>query len=149
MAIKIQKPYTKTKRVGLDCGEGLTEQSHKRECDMNYILADYARTGIVRHVAKHQGRYDDVTVQDFQEAMFLVKGAQDMFLELPAETRKEFDNDPVKFLDYVQDPANKEKLKEKGLLGGNDGLKADGTPSAAPISDNDKTAAPGGDQTES
>ena len=34
---------------------------------MNYILRDYSKTGIIRHAKKHQGMYDDITVQTLTE----------------------------------------------------------------------------------
>ena len=39
-----------------------------------------------------------------------------MFMTVPAHIRAEFDNDPAKFLAFVQDDANTEKMREMGLL---------------------------------
>ena len=33
----------------LGTGKGLTEQSHAKETDINYILKDYVRTGYMKH----------------------------------------------------------------------------------------------------
>lgn len=127
------------RRVTLDTGPGLTEQAHKQECDINYILREAVSTGMVRHLAKHQGRYDDVSVQDFQQAMGIVQRTTKMFEALPSKIRKEVGGDPAKFLKFVQDPANKTRLEELGMLKGNDGIKGDGSPSGAPIPDPEPT----------
>ena len=131
--MKIQKPFTKTKRVTLDTGPGLTEQSHKNETDINFILRDYKRTGFIKHAKENQGRYDDISVQDFQEAMFIVANAQNMFNELPGVIRKEFQNDPTRFMEFVHNPANETRMRELGILVGNDGIDMNGVATNAPV----------------
>lgn len=130
--MKIQKAYTETERPKIDTGEGLTEQAHKEECDMNYILRDYQKTGTIRHAKQHQGQYDDVSVQDFQEAILLVKKTQEMFEGLPSNIRKECNNNPAEFLKFAQNPNNKDRMQELGMLKGNDGLDRHGALTSAP-----------------
>ena len=129
----IKKALERHKGSTVDTGEGLTEQAHKNECDMNYILRDYKRTGFIRHAKDNQGRYDDVSVQDFQDAMFIVAEANNMFAELPAAVRKDFNNDPAAFLGFVQNPENQEKLQSMGIIKGNDGVDLQGMPTKAPL----------------
>lgn len=136
MNIPVRKEKTIARRdrklcPTIDCGEGLTEQAHKSTCDINKILADYARTGFMRHAKEHEGKYDDVSAVDFQEAQFIVANVKNMFEGLPSEIRKEFDHDPAKFLDYAQDPKNGEELAKRGILAGNDGLDIAGAYNAA------------------
>lgn len=116
----------------IDTGEGLTEQSHKNECDMNYILKDYARTGFIKHANQNAGQYDDVTSVDFQSAMDTVANVKSMFEGLPSAVRAEFSHNPSQFLDYVQNPANTQALAERGILHGNDGIDIRGAYTAAP-----------------
>lgn len=125
--MEFQKAYRETERPTVNTGEGLTEQAHKRETDINYILRDYERTGFIKHAKQHQGTYDDISVQDFQEAMFIVKQAQNMFSELPGAVKKRFSNDPREFLSFVQNPANLEEMGRLGILKGNDGIDIKGT----------------------
>ena len=128
--INLRKPLhreeqeTKNK---IHTGEGLTEQSHKEETDMNYILREYTKHGYIKHSKENQGRYDDITVQDFQEAMFIVKESERMFSELPANIRKRFEQDPKKFLAFVQDKNNIQEMHSLGILKGNDGIDIKGT----------------------
>lgn len=123
---EVRRPIT------LDCGPGMTEQAHKHETDMNYILRDYAKTGLMKHAREHEGRYDDVSVQDFQEAMFIVKEAENMFNDLPSQIRKRFNQSPAEFLDFVQNPENKDEMQRLGILRGNDGVDIKGAVTNAP-----------------
>ena len=133
MEITVKKALERHKGSVVDTGEGLTEQAHKNETDMNFILRDYKRTGFIRHAKDNQGRYDDISVQDFQEAMFVVAEANNMFAELPANIRKDFNNDPSQFLGFVQNPDNQEKLQKMGIIKGNDGVDLKGMPTTAPL----------------
>lgn len=131
------EPLIRTRRPREYCptvetGQGLTEQSHKQECDINYILKDYARTGFMKHANQNAGQYDDVTSVDFQEAMNTVANVKSLFEGLPSGVRAEFGNNPSSFLDYVQNPANSEALAQRGILAGNDGIDISGAYTAAP-----------------
>lgn len=119
-------------RVTLDTGPGKTEQSHKKDTDMNYILRGYQKTGLIRHAKEHAGKYDDIAVQDFQEAIFIVTNAQRQFDELPSNIRKRFGNNPAEFLEFVQNPENKAEMQTLGILQGNDGIDASGAVTTAP-----------------
>lgn len=104
---------------------------------MNVILADYSRTGFMKHAKVNQGRYDDVSAIDFQTAMTTVANANSMFESLPANVRKRFSNNPTNFLEFVQNPNNKAEMKSLGILKGNDGIDINGalvpSPQADPI----------------
>ncbi len=102
--------------ITFDKKEDRTEQSHKKECDVNYILRKYAKTGVLEHVKKHEGQYADIPAQDFREAMEIIALSKSMFEELPSEARKKFHNDTAEFLEFVQDPKNKPELHKMGLL---------------------------------
>lgn len=131
--MKIRNAYTRGKdKPTIDTGDTLTEQSHKAETDMNYILREYSRTGFIKHSKENQGRYDDVTVTDFTEALILVTNSQRMFNELPAPVRSRFQNDPGKFLEFVQDKNNLQEMHKLGILKGNDGIDIKGTQTNVP-----------------
>ena len=94
-----------------------TKQSFAKECDINEILKQFRRTGMINHVAKHQGYYGDFTNGvTYQGAMQVIAEANSMFESLPAHVRAEFENDPAKFLDFVHDESNEERMKELGLI---------------------------------
>lgn len=112
--------------VTIECGPGLTEQSHKKQCDINYILKGYAKTGLIQHAHKHEGKYDDYSGIDFQTAQNIVAEAKSMFEALPALVRQEFGHDVARFLDFARDPENGKKMEEMGITPGVDGIDANG-----------------------
>jgi phage internal scaffolding protein len=108
-------------QLGIDSGahvfeESKTEQSHKSEVDINNIVK---RAGARELIAKvnslQEWTYDDVTNNDFQEAMNAIIKARDTFTSVPSAIRKQFDNDPAKFMDFVRNPDNQSELVEMGL----------------------------------
>lgn len=96
--------------------EGRTKQSFKAECDINNIMARFQKTGVLAFANQHEARYGDVTGVDFAEAMRIVADARSMFADMPARLRDRFQNDPARFLEFVQNPANKEEARALGLL---------------------------------
>ena len=54
-------------------------------------------------------------VPDFQEALNIVNEANALFGSLSSDVRKRFDNDPAKFLEFCNDPANGDELVSLGL----------------------------------
>lgn len=111
--------------------ESKVEQSQRFLTDVNRLLEPAMKKGLLRHVTKFAGEYDDIPVRTYQEAQMIVAKAKTMYQKLPADIRKEF-NTPDKFLKFVQDPKNAERMQQMGILKGNDGLTAKGTPSGAP-----------------
>lgn len=94
-------------------GKSRTVQSFKDQCDINKILHKAARTGTLTHLAKHEPQYGDFVGFDYTESVERIAAAKSMFMELPAEVRNEFDQDPGKFLDFVNKPENVDNLAEK------------------------------------
>lgn len=121
MAFAIYDKTGKIKRnaVVLDCSNDplITEQSHKSEVDINNIIRRHGVDMIAKAAALQAPnmRFDDVTGNDFQEAMNIILKAEDSFNQLPSKIRKEFNNNPAEFLDFVQNPDNKDRMIELGL----------------------------------
>lgn len=105
-------------RVSFDCGnDRITKQSHKQECDINFILGQYKRTGILNHINRNSPLYADLPDNlDYQQALATVATAANSFSSLPAVVRDYFDNDPSRFLAAFQDPSQLAKLQEFGLV---------------------------------
>jgi phage internal scaffolding protein len=100
-----------------DQDPGLTEQSHSSACDINKIMANYEKTGLVPVPQSRVPKYGDFSqVNDYQTALNLVMEAEDAFMSLPANVRSEFDHDPAKFLAAVEDPQERAKLVDRGVL---------------------------------
>lgn len=109
-------------RVSINLGAtkenpGRTKQSFRDECDINLIVPQANKTGLLTHITASGGRYEDLSnAPDYQTALNLVISADAAFQELPAGIRKTFDNDPETFLSFMDDPENAEKCIEMGLM---------------------------------
>lgn len=104
-------------RVVVDTGEEtIVKQAFKDECDINSIMARFARTGVITHIARHNPSYGEASPQDLREALDIIASAQESFDDLPASLRAKFDFDPLKFYEFVQEPANRPEMASLGLL---------------------------------
>lgn len=126
--------YRIHERVTLNCGtKQMTKQSHKDECDIHNILKQYQRTGIVRHIAKHQARYEDLPDPiEFQEAMNIKIAAEEAFSSLPAKLRARYQNDAGQFLAALNDPEEADFLRDMGVLAPKKAAEAPEPPAATP-----------------
>ena len=96
--------------------ETRTKQEFKTQCDINCVIKNYDKTGLITHVNNAKAQYGDFTaVNEYQEALNIVVDSQAAFAELPSEIRKRFNNDPGKFLEFVTDPKNIDEMVELGL----------------------------------
>lgn len=94
----------------------LTKQSEAAACDINNIMAPYARMDMKELLAADPGQYLDLADGNtFHEAMNIICDATEKFDALPANIRSAFNNDPEAFLTYAADPKNLEGMVEMGL----------------------------------
>lgn len=104
-----------------DYEKSLTKQAFKDECDINKIVKRFTKMP-VDDVSKmlgtpFQGYYDDFSdVGDLRTVYERIAQAEESFLGLPAKVRADFQNDPVAFLEFSQNPENEKKMREYGLL---------------------------------
>lgn len=95
-----------------------TKQSFVAECDINNILKQYKKTGIISHInaAAAKGTYQDLPDQvDYQEALNTVIRAEESFATLPSAVRDRFGNDPAEFMAFMADPKNIDEAISLGL----------------------------------
>lgn len=117
----------------LECKDpSLAVQASKDEADLNVIVKKYLRTGELPQT--RQVAYMDLSAMpNLQEALHMVADAEAAFMDIPADVRKYFDNDPVKLVAFASDDKNHAKAIELGLI----------PPPAPPVSAAGQ-AAPGG-----
>lgn len=95
----------------------LTKQSDAVDCDVNVLFKRFERTGQLPNMIVRDATYGDFSnVPTYQEAVEVVRRADEQFQALDVSLRNRFDNDPSKFLAFVTDPANVDSLEEMGLL---------------------------------
>lgn len=98
-------------------GPLMTKQSMKNECDINNILNQYKKTGIITHVQAARPTYEDLPdASDFQEAQNVLIAASQAFDGLPSKVRDHYANDPYLFLAAISDESQHDQLREFGVL---------------------------------
>lgn len=110
--VRVRKNFTQPSR---------TKQSFASECDINLIMKKFAKVQGVEYLSKYNGYVggqfgDFSTVTDYRSAIEQVRSAEDVFMRIPAQIRRQFGDDAATFLDFVQNPANKEELIKMGLV---------------------------------
>jgi len=134
--------------IACDPSESKTQQSAAQECDINYIMQRYEKTGILPDLIKADPRYGDFSaVPDYQKAMEIVAHAEEQFAALDAPIRRRFNDDPANFLGFCEDPQNVDELVKLGLATRRDpspggSVPVAGSPSAGTGAANSE--APGG-----
>lgn len=119
----MRSAYSKPKPSTIICDDGITEQHHSEECDVNNILATYMKTGVLPPVDPN-AKYGDLSDFDYQSLQNQIANANSLFEQLPENVRYRFGNEPYRFLNFVQDEKNYDELVEMGL--------ANNTPTASP-----------------
>jgi phage internal scaffolding protein len=115
--IYIDKETGKRKVVTINDLPSKTDKSWKDACDASKIVHRMQQTGICSHLAAGQGNYLDVSeVPDLIGALNQVQSATNAFMSLPAKIRARFENNMVKYVEFLQDPANVEEAIELGLM---------------------------------
>lgn len=104
--------------TALKCEDkSLAQQQFKEESDINFIANKFALTGEAPQLPdgfQWGARFDQVF--DYQTAMNAVVAGERAFMTLPAKVRKEFDNDPQKLLEFLEEPKNKDEAIRLGLI---------------------------------
>lgn len=102
--------------TGLYCDDpSLAIQSQKAEADINNIVKAFGVTGRLPESVRLPSYGDFDGVSDYRSAIEAVRQAEASFLQVPANIRATFDNNPQLFLEYCSNPSNLAQLREWGL----------------------------------
>jgi phage internal scaffolding protein len=114
---RFRNSYDPSRPIGSDTGrETRTKQSFKDECDINSILRRYETSGQITHLNKGNASFGDFTqALPYDEAIRIVRQAEERFMSLSARVRERFQNDPSQFLAFADNPANLEEMVAMGL----------------------------------
>lgn len=94
----------------------LTVQADRNEVDINRIVARIER-GLAIPIFEGEPFYGDVSeLGGLQEAIMKVKESEKLFMQYPASMREKFDNDPVKFVEFLSDSKNLDEARTMGLV---------------------------------
>lgn len=101
---------------GLECKDvSLAKQSFAEESDINFIVQRFGLTGELPQNLQVPEYGDFEQVMDYQGALNMVRAAGEAFMELPANVRARFGNDPGALVDFVSDPANLDEARKLGI----------------------------------
>lgn len=96
----------------------MTRQSEADEADINKIMERFDRTGKLPIMQQVPPQYGDARIVDFQTAQQIISDAKSQFMELPANVRKHFANDPQLYFEALTSPKaeDAQKLLELGVI---------------------------------
>lgn len=93
----------------------LTLQSHAADANINNIVRKFGVTKTVP-ISKTIPKYADYDgVFDYRTAVEMVMAGEEAFAQVPATIRARFHNDPGAFIEFCQNPQNKDELQKLGL----------------------------------
>lgn len=113
----VSNPHER-KSIKIDCSEpSLTDQSYKKSTDINNIMSQYAKTGMLPNFRNKTPIYIDQTdIPDTITSFNVVNRARELFQQLPPIVRKAMDNNPALMENYIADPENTDFLVKHGVL---------------------------------
>jgi len=110
----MRSAYAKPVQSKINCDDGITEQHHAEQCDVNNILATYMKTGVLPAIDPN-AQYGDLSDFDYQSMQNQIANARSLFEQLPENVRARFGNEPHRFLNFVEDEKNYDELVLMGL----------------------------------
>ncbi len=114
--VHFKTAYSPHRRVTFETvGKSRTKQSFKKECDINNILAKFAKTGVFDHVERRTAQYGEVDGADLHTLMNVVAEGNSAFEELSPQLRARFKNSE-QLLAFVGDESNRDEAIELGLV---------------------------------
>lgn len=117
--------------------ESLAIQSAEEESNINTIVRRFGLTGELPNDIRMPQSGDFTNLPDFHTAMNMVRAAQEEFLRVPAEVRARFNNDPQRFMAFVEDESNRDEARRLGLLKAMPVVEpSSGTPEGGPAGGN-------------
>lgn len=93
-----------------------TKQSERDDSDINNIVRRFGLTGQLPTSVRQPTYGDFIGPDDYQQALHIIMDADSLFMDLPSEIRKRFNNDPAEYLAFIEDPANIDEAIELGLV---------------------------------
>lgn len=113
------------------------KQAEKNLYNPNFIIRQYWRDGDKTVFSRRRGIYADISDLGSMSSFADVQSRMDMvneaFLTIPAIEREKFGNNPMRWLDFANNPANLKWMQDYGFLPKADGdvsdsKKSDGIP---------------------
>lgn len=106
-----------SRETGLACDDpSKAVQDAAEDADINTIVRRFGLTGQLPDAVQAPRFEDFDAVYDYHTAMIAVTKAQDAFMQMPADVRARFGNDPQVFLKFVGEEGNRAEAEKLGLV---------------------------------
>ncbi len=104
-------------RVAIACPTpGRTKASFLEECDINFIMNKWKRTGEIPPSNPRAPHYGDFSnVDDYLQAQTRIAEADQAFAALPSWVRQRFQNSPAELIAFLENPDNQDEADKLGL----------------------------------
>lgn len=112
MRFKTRYTADKKSKISFKDDAGYTIQEQAAATEISNILARYQKTGIIDNVNENEALYGEFEYFDFQKNQNMIVKLTEAFEELPAQTRKEFDNSVEQFAEYIAKQDGIEDMKD-------------------------------------
>jgi len=96
--------------------KSLAVQSERDEVDINEIVRRFGITGKLPDNFEPPQYGDFTGISDYRAALQAVRDAAESFMEMPADLRARFNNDPAELIDFLADNANRAEAEKLGLV---------------------------------
>lgn len=94
--------------------EDMTQQHKKEECDIHKMYERAVRG--IPPPNKGRPMFGDFSkISDMREAQEFFLKAEEQFMQIPAEIRLKFGNDPLRLIEFLDDEKNNELAERMGL----------------------------------
>lgn len=103
----------------VDCSKDktLTVQADRDSADINRIVDKFEKGQTLTRINSRPPFYGDVSkFSGLADALMKVQETEELFMVFDAKTREKFDNDPVKFIEFLENPANRDEAIEMGII---------------------------------
>lgn len=98
-------------------GPVMAQQQFKAECDINNIVNNYAKTGLLPQNIKSGGQFADFSnIRDYQGMLDTILQAENTFMQLDPQIRSRFENNPGKLIEFIQKKQNYDEGVKLGLF---------------------------------
>lgn len=97
--------------------KSLTVQADRDDADINKIIARFEKSGTLPPISRGEPFYGDVSeYAGLADSLIKIQEAERLFMSYPAHLRERFDNDKVKFIEFLDDPNNRDEAISLGLI---------------------------------
>lgn len=98
-------------------GPVITKQDGKRDADINFILKNYEKTGVISNISSKEPIFGDFSQAiEYDQALNLVKKTEEEFMKWPATARELARNDPKVALEMLADEGGRAALEALGRV---------------------------------